>query len=194
MPSPLRVHFIHGLESSPHGEKARYLAARFDARTPHMDTSDLEGAIETQRASIAARRPDVLVGSSFGGAVAVALLARGHWRGPTLLLAQAAAKLGIHDPLPDGVPITLVHGAHDAIVPIEDSRALAKTGTPGLVVLEELDDEHRLSSLVSPDAGRRDGSAASTNASLGAFRSAPRTAAVPSLAELVTELHARSRA
>lgn len=147
----MKVHFIHGLESSPLGEKARYLAAHFDARTPHMDTKDLEGAIEIQRASIAAWQPDVVVGSSFGGAIAVALLARGHWRGPTLLLAQAAAKLGIHDPLPVGVPVTLVHGVHDAIVPIEDSRALAKTGTPGLVVLEEVDDEHRLSSLVASE-------------------------------------------
>jgi len=160
----MRVHFIHGLESSPHGEKARYLAAHFEARTPHMNTGDLAGAIEIQRASIAAWRPDVVVGSSFGGAIAVALLGRGHWRGPTLLLAQAAAKLGVHDPLPPGVPVTIVHGVQDAIVPLEDSRVLAKTGTPGLVELIEVDDEHRLSTLVS--SGR--------------------------LAELVRALHARA--
>ena len=187
----MKVHFIHGLESSPLGEKARYLAANFDTRTPHMDTSDLEGAMEIQRASIAAWRPDVVVGSSFGGAIAVALLGRGHWRGPTLLLARAAAKLGIHHPLPAGVPVTIVHGVHDAIVPIEDSRALAKTGTPGLVELLEVDDEHRLSRLVSPDAGRREGGGA--DASLGAFRSSGRSVSVPSLEELVRELYARAR-
>ena len=46
MDRPLRVHFIHGLESSPQGEKARFFAAHFDAVTPSMDTRDLEGAIE----------------------------------------------------------------------------------------------------------------------------------------------------
>jgi predicted esterase len=144
----LRVQFIHGLESSPQGSKAVFLASRFDATTPTMDTRDLAGAIETQARALAEIRPDVVVGSSFGGAIAVALLARGLWRGPTLLLAPAAAKLGIHDPLPDGVRVTIVHGVHDAIVPLEDSRALARTGTPGLVTLLEVDDEHRLQSLV----------------------------------------------
>lgn len=150
----LRVHFIHGLESSPKGDKARFFAAHFDATTPSMDTRDLEGSIATQAAALAAARaagraPHVLVGSSFGGAIAVALLARGHHHGPTLLLAQAADKLGIHDPLAEGVAVTLVHGIHDDVVPIEDSRALAATGSPGLVELVEVDDGHRLATLVA---------------------------------------------
>eukprot|EP00929_Paragymnodinium_shiwhaense_P084843 TRINITY_DN45401_c0_g1_i3.p1 TRINITY_DN45401_c0_g1~~TRINITY_DN45401_c0_g1_i3.p1 ORF type:complete len:168 (+),score=16.48 TRINITY_DN45401_c0_g1_i3:66-569(+) len=37
--------------------------------------------------------PDVLVGFSFGGGVALQLLASGRWRGPTLLLAPTAARL-----------------------------------------------------------------------------------------------------
>ncbi|MBN8611019.1 MAG: hypothetical protein J0L92_10570 [Deltaproteobacteria bacterium] len=169
MTEPLRVHFIHGLESNPQGSKALFLAKHFDATTPSMDTRDLEGAIRTQALAIrtAVERghgPDVVIGSSFGGAIAVALLARGLWRGPTLLLAQAAQKLGVIDPLPEGVHVTLVHGVGDTIVPIEDSRALAQTGTRGLVVLEEVDDEHRLATLV--DSGR--------------------------LAELVRDLHARA--
>ncbi len=149
---PLRVQFIHGLESNPQGSKARFLAAHFDALTPAMDTRDLAGAIETQAAALADFQPDVVIGSSFGGAIAVALLARGLWRGPTLLLAQAAEKLGITAPLPEGVVVTIVHGTRDDVVPLEDSRKLARTGTPGLVTLIEVDDEHRLQSLV--DSGR----------------------------------------
>jgi predicted esterase len=148
----LRVQFIHGLESSPQGTKARFLASRFDATAPSMDTSDLSGAIETQARALAAFGPEVVVGSSFGGAITVALLARGLWRGPTVLLAPAAAKLGVVAPLPEGVPIIVVHGLRDTVVPIEDSRALAETGTPGLVTLLEVDDEHRLQGLV--DSGR----------------------------------------
>ena len=36
----LRVLFVHGLMSSPGGRKARYLAERFDALTPKMETGD----------------------------------------------------------------------------------------------------------------------------------------------------------
>ena len=77
-----RVHFIHGLEGSPSGSKARLLARRFDAVTPAMDTSDFEGCVAQHAALLTeGRGPDVLAGSSFGGAVAVALLQRGHWAG-----------------------------------------------------------------------------------------------------------------
>ena len=82
----LRVQFIHGLEGSPQGSKARLFAEHFEALTPAMDTGDFESCVETQRAALESFRPDVLVGSSFGGAVAVALLQRGLWSGPTLLL------------------------------------------------------------------------------------------------------------
>lgn len=144
----LRVQFIHGLESSPQGDKARFFAAHFDAVTPAMDTSDLEASVAVQARAIADRAPDVLVGSSFGGAVAVELLARGAWRGPTLLLAQAAFKLGRARAIPPGVPVLVVHGTRDEVIPVEDSRALAETGTPALVRLLEVDDDHRLATLV----------------------------------------------
>jgi hypothetical protein len=151
---PLRVHFIHGLESSPRGDKARFFAEHFDAVTPSMDTSHFPGAVATQRAALhaaaeAGRSPDVLVGSSFGGAIAVTLLAEGVWRGPTLLLAPAAHRVGVPNLVPDGVVVTIVHGVDDDIIPLADSRALAATGAPGLVELIEVADGHRLGSLVT---------------------------------------------
>ncbi len=149
MSSRLRVQFIHGLEGSPQGDKPRFLAEHFDTLTPAMDTSDLDGSIATQAAALAADTPDVVVGSSFGGAITVALLDRGLWRGPTLLLAPAAARLDLPNRLPDGVAVTVVHGLRDDIIPIEDSRALAATGTPALVRFVEVDDDHRLRSLLS---------------------------------------------
>ena len=152
MSHPLRVQFIHGLESNPQGAKARFLAARFEALTPAMDTRDLEGSIATQAAALAAFRPDVLVGSSYGGAVAVALLARGAWRGPTVLLAPAAARLGIHDPLPGDVTVTVAHGVDDDIVPPAHSRALVEGTSPARVRLVEVADGHRLQSLVDTGA------------------------------------------
>jgi alpha/beta superfamily hydrolase len=148
----LRVQFIHGLEGSPQGAKAQAFAAHFTALTPAMDTRDFEACVALHAAAIADFRPDVLVGSSFGGAVAVALLQRGVWRGPTLLLAQAAQHFGLAPQLPEGVCVWLVHGSGDDVVDIADSRALARSGTPGLVRLIEVDDDHSLHRMV--DSGR----------------------------------------
>jgi predicted esterase len=150
----VRVLYIHGLESGPLGNKARFLAARFDTLTPQMDTSDLAACIEVQTTAIASFAPDVVVGSSFGGGVAVALLIAGAWRGPTVLLAHAARKMrvGGEPHIPAGTPVVLVHGTRDDIIPVEDSRLLAATGSPELVRLIEVDDDHRLTAFT--ESGR----------------------------------------
>ena len=148
----LRVQFVHGLEGSPQGAKACLFAEHFDATTPAMDTGDFAACVELQAASLAAFRPDVLVGSSFGGAVVVELLRRGAWRGPTLLLAQAAIRRDASVRLPQGVRVWLVHGRCDALVDIEDSRTLARTGSPERVQLIEVDDDHALHDSVANGA------------------------------------------
>ena len=144
----LRVQFIHGLEGSPQGAKAQLFAEHFTALTPAMNTHDFEGCVASHAATIGSFQPDVLVGSSFGGAVAVAILQRGVWRGPTLLLAQAAQHFGLAPQLPEGVHVWLVHGQRDDVVDIEDSRALARSGTPDRVRLIEVDDDHSLHGMV----------------------------------------------
>ena len=151
MNTPLRVQFIHGLEGSPQGAKAQLLATHFTALTPAMDTRDFEACVRLQAETITTFQPDVLVGSSFGGGVAVALLQRELWRGPTLLLAQAALWCKLPPWLPDGVHIWLVHGIHDDVVPIDDSRLLAHSGTAALVRLLEVDDDHSLHGLVDSE-------------------------------------------
>ena len=147
----VRVHFIHGLEGSPNGSKARLLARHFDAVTPAMDTSDFEGCVVRHAALLAdgGDDPDVLAGSSFGGAVAVALLQRGHWAGPTLLLAQAALLYGLPAELPPGIPVWIAHGSGDDVVPPEHSRRLAAAGDPAHVRLIEVDDDHSLHASVA---------------------------------------------
>ena len=112
-----------------------------------MDTRDFESCVRLHAAQANVFLPDVLVGSSFGGAVAVALLQRKLWAGPTLLLAQASRHY-LPDPrLPENVRVTLVHAPEDEIVDIAGSRALAQTGTASLVELLEVDDDHALSKL-----------------------------------------------
>jgi predicted esterase len=143
-----RVQFAHGLEGSPQGAKARLFAAGFDAVTPPMDTADFDACVALHAATLNEFEPDVLVGSSFGGAVVVELLRRALWRGPTLLLAQAALRRDPKARLPGGVPVWLVHGRDDALIDVADSRALARTGDAELVRLIEVDDDHSLHATV----------------------------------------------
>ena len=118
-------------------------------------------SVAVQLRLLAANPIDVVVGSSFGGAVALALLERGAWTGPTVLLCPAhrlvAERAWAPAPgLPAGARVVVVHGSRDEIVPLDHSRALvAGTDTPLIVV----DDDHRLS-------------ATATAANLGAWVSA----------------------
>ena len=145
----LRVQFAHGLESSPQGNKARVLAQHFETETPSMNTRNFESCVAVHAGTAMRFRPDVLVGSSFGGAVAVALLQRGLYRGPTLLLAQAAVLYRPTVRLPEGVRVVLVHAPLDEVVPFQGSVQLAATGTKGLVELIEREDNHALSRLIA---------------------------------------------
>jgi alpha-beta hydrolase superfamily lysophospholipase len=147
-----RILFVHGLEGSPQGRKARLFERHFDAHTPWMDTRDFDACVRQQADALASYRPDLLVGSSFGGAVVVTLLEQGLWTGPTLLLAPAALRLCPISRLAENVPVTIVHGRGDTVIDIEDSRKLARTGTPGWVRLFEVDDAHDLGALV--ESGR----------------------------------------
>ncbi|HEX6244772.1 MAG TPA: hypothetical protein VFZ61_27825, partial [Polyangiales bacterium] len=105
--------------------------------------------VEVHARAIEAFQPNLLVGSSFGAAVAVALLMRGLYQGPTLLLAQAALRYLPEAALPEGVPVTLVHARADAVIPFADSQQLARTGSPGLVKLLPRDDDHALTGCTS---------------------------------------------
>jgi hypothetical protein len=90
-------------------------------------------------------RTRLVIGSSFGGAVLLKLLHEGGWSGPSLFLAGAGIKLTGHRTLPPGVPALLIHGRHDDVVPLADSRALAASGG---MPLWEVEDEHSLARTV----------------------------------------------
>lgn len=113
-----------------------------------MATTNFELDLKLQEDQIREFKPDIVIGSSYGGAIAVTMLQKGTWTGPTLLLAQAFTIIHKSEPdkwwLPENVPIILIHGTQDDIVPIEGSQMLAMTGTKNLVQLIEVDDNHRL--------------------------------------------------
>jgi hypothetical protein len=113
-------------------------------------------SVAVQLELLRTHRVDVVVGSSFGGAVGVHLLHSGAWRGPTVLLCPAHRGVMSYARLPTpSLPtdvahlVTVVHGRSDTTVPIEHSRELV-AGTAAVLV--EVDDNHCLSASATPAA------------------------------------------
>ena len=149
-------------------------------RSPADALADsFEACVEVQRQALlalqaSAARPGVLVGSSWGGAVAAALLANGDWSGPCVLMCPAlhlrerragepssrphltsvAISAGLAAlPAAAKAQCLLVHGTADETVPIEDSRSLA--AATGIRLLEVEGANHGLGEYTA-SGGLRD--------------------------------------
>lgn len=116
-------------------------------------------SLALQREQLRTHAIDVVVGSSFGGAVALELLARGDWSGPTVLLCPAHRLLAARARLtPSELPkelrakVLVVHGRADETVPLEHSRALVDGRSD--VTMVEVDDDHRLTANSTPERFR----------------------------------------
>ena len=173
-PSP-RVLFIHGLEGSPTGTKAQYLRERWGAYTPQIPSDKLKHLRATWQdwqsippvtlkdavqdsfdhvfMAIRDYRPDIVIGSSMGGALAMKALLDGVWNGPTIFLNPAIFQLLREDATRqrDGVQrgevqTVWILGTEDDITPCEPNlqACAAWDGTAFLV-----EDGHRLNTAVT---------------------------------------------
>lgn len=131
---------------------------RRDALVAEGLSRSFAACVEIQKAAIARWEPDVVVGSSWGGAVAAHLVATGAWEGPTVLLAPAVHAIArmrrtSADADVAGVrraatlhPIVVFHDPTDDTVPHTDSIELT---TRSSVELRSVDGGgHRLNELV----------------------------------------------
>lgn len=151
------VLFLHGLESGPGGHKARWLSARYDAFTPAMPTREgLAPCLEVARAALREHRPRVLLGSSFGGAVTVALAQSEPLEIPLVLFAPATVLLGVRNELPEGLSATVWHAVGDAIVPFAHSEELASRCGPRVHLVPIPGDEHPLNALLADGTVERE--------------------------------------
>lgn len=147
------VVFSHGKESGPWGAKITAMAgvAR-DLRLAALSV-DYRG-LDDPLARVAKLiefgsgldAPLVLVGSSMGGHVSAAAARRLGARG-LFLLAPAFYMPGFeaYTPQDVGCPAAIVHGWHDAVVPVEHSIRWAREHRAALHVL---DAEHRLENQI----------------------------------------------
>jgi pimeloyl-ACP methyl ester carboxylesterase len=143
------VVFSHGKESGPWGSKITAMAQvarslQFDVvSVDYRGIDDPLARVEKLvQAVCALSAPPVLVGSSMGGYVSAAAVARVRVRA-IFLLAPAFYMPGFeqHTPQDVSVPTAIVHGWHDDIVPVENSVRWAREHRATLHVL---DSNHRL--------------------------------------------------
>ncbi|NNC58238.1 MAG: alpha/beta hydrolase [Woeseiaceae bacterium] len=147
------VVFSHGQESGPWGTKIRAMAERVKSLGCQAESIDYRG-IEEPAARIrklvqeCAQIDDkrVLVGSSMGGYVATAAAEEVGAIG-LFVLAPAYYMEGYDAPTPPPprLPICIVHGWHDEIVPAENSIRYAGTCS---ATLHLVDGDHRLTANI----------------------------------------------
>ena len=144
------VVFSHGQESGPWGAKIRAMAELVRGLGCEADSIDYQGIADpAMRVNKLIDEcgdldaPLVLVGSSMGGHVATAAAASLQAAG-LFVLAPAYYMPGYEEltPSPPGLPICIVHGWRDDVVPVENSIRFAKSCNAELHIL---DGGHRLS-------------------------------------------------
>jgi alpha-beta hydrolase superfamily lysophospholipase len=143
------VYFSHGQESGPWGTKITAMAETVRALGCRAESIDYRGMADpAARAAklVAACRdveePLVLVGSSMGGYVAAAAALEAGAAGLFLLApAFCLEEYGLPAPPAPRVPLEIVHGWRDDVVPAECSIRFARDGR---ATLHLVDGDHRL--------------------------------------------------
>lgn len=125
-----KILFLHGLESKPGGTKPQHLeAAGYEVLNPSLPRSSFEDSVLIAQEEVDLESPDIIVGSSRGGAVAMAINPKGA---RLVLIAPAWNKFDV-SPSSVSSNTTILHCESDIIVPYEDSQALAEISGAKLV-------------------------------------------------------------
>jgi len=147
------VIFSHGQESGPWGTKIRAMADAVRAMGCTADSIDYRGIADPgERVDKLLRECEaieddlVLVGSSMGGHVATAA-AQALGAAGLFVLAPAYYMAGYEEltPLPPAMPICIVHGWHDDVVPVDHSIRFARAPA---ATLHLVDGDHRLTANI----------------------------------------------
>jgi hypothetical protein len=129
--------FLHGLHSLPGGVKPSYLKDHGHAViNPALPDEDFAAALSIAQAEFDKHKPDVIVGSSRGGALAMNLDADDT---PLVLLCPAWKKYGSAKTTKANTVI--LHSRADEVIPFAESEELARNSGATLV---ETGSDHRL--------------------------------------------------
>jgi hypothetical protein len=144
----MKILFLHGWFSVPGGLKPSFLARHGHAvANPALSDDDFALALATAQAVYDRHAPDVIVGSSRGGALAMNVESGST---PLVLLCPAWKRWGTVKILEPGSVI--LHSEADDVVPIADSRALVRdSGLPESTLIV-VGNDHRLADIAPLNA------------------------------------------
>jgi alpha-beta hydrolase superfamily lysophospholipase len=136
----MRILFLHGWNSAPGGVKPTYLKDHgHEVVNPRLPDEDFKEAVRIAQAEFDRHQPQVVVGSSRGGAVAMNIDS-GEAR--LVLLCPAWRKWGTARAVKPGTVI--LHSRADDVVPFGDSEELVRNSGLPTSALIEVGDDHRL--------------------------------------------------
>ena len=136
----MKILFLHGWNSVVGGVKPTYLGTHgHEVVNPALPHEDFAGAVRIAQTAFDQHRPQVVVGSSRGGAVAMNIDSGGA---RLVLLCPAWKKYGAARTVKPGTVV--LHSRADDVVPFADSEELV--GSSGLPAgaLIEVGSDHRL--------------------------------------------------
>jgi hypothetical protein len=132
----MKILFLHGWRSVPGGVKPSHLAQHgHEIINPALPDDDFAEAVRIAQAEFDRHHPDVIVGSSRGGAVAMNINS-GDAR--LILLCPAWRKIGPKAVRPGTV---ILHSRADDVIPFSDSEELARNNG---AILIEVGNDHRM--------------------------------------------------
>jgi hypothetical protein len=144
----MKILFLHGWQSPPGGVKPTYLKDHgHTVLNPALPDDDFDAAVRIAPADFDQGRPDVVFGSSRGGAVAMNIDSGDT---PLVLLCPAWKTWGTATTVKPG--ITILHSRADESVPFGNSEELLKNSGLPLESLIGVGTEHRLAEPESLEA------------------------------------------
>ena len=124
-----KVLFLHGFESRPGGEKPAFLKEHgFEVLNPHLPKNDFLKSCDIAQDLVDCHKPDVVVGSSRGGAVAMAIDPKG-----AELVLVAPAWVNFKGPSKVPTSASILHSQLDDVVPFANSFDLSVRSGASLI-------------------------------------------------------------
>ena len=132
--------FLHGWHSVPGGVKPTYLKDHgHEVINPALDDDDFEAALATAQAEFDKHQPQVVVGSSRGGAVAMNI---NSGNAKLLLLCPAWKNWGTAKTVRSDTVI--LHSRADDVIPFADSEELVRNSGLSSSAFIAVGNDHRL--------------------------------------------------
>jgi predicted esterase YcpF (UPF0227 family) len=132
-----KVLFLHGWNSIPGGVKPTYLKDHgHEVINPKLPNEDFKEAVRIAQAEFDKHQPEVVVGSSRGGAVAMNI---NSVNARLVLLCPAWKRWGTAKTVKEGTVI--LHSRADDVIPFADSEELVQNSDATLI---EVGTDHRL--------------------------------------------------